>query len=378
MSEKSIPGERWWSTALRVAAVAAAVLLVTAGTLALVYRERLATDGVLGLFTGGAAALDDDAFYYGEGSNQVFAQAGDGLAVASSSSLALFDARGRALFRRAVSYEAPAVFASESGALFCDLGGTGCVAVTAKGDSREIAPGGAILTASRSAAGWVALGTEEPGCKGLVSVYDAGGALRYRWWSGTGYLLRCLVSSDGKHLAALCAESGGGRLHLFRLDSEEEQASVFFPGDLPCDLYCFENGAYCVLGTSTLYFLDAEGVETGRADTGGALLDYAFGEAGFTAVLTAPSLAAEHAYLTALDSRGAVLGSLELEGTAAAFSIRGRRLLLCAGGTLSLRDRSLSAVWTGPAPAGTARALLRGRGTALLPGPYAAEAVEIG
>ena len=377
MSVGKIRKEGRAAMALRVAAVAAAVLLVTAGTLALVYRERLATDGVPGLFTGGAAALDADAFDYGAGSRQVFAAAGDGLAAASASSLALFNSRGTAVFRRAVSFDAPAVFASESGALFCDIGGTGCVAVTAAGEARTLEPEGTILTASRSGAGWIALGTEAAGSRGTVCVYAPDGALRYRWRSGTGYLLCCRVSPDGDALAALCAEDGGGRLHLFRMDSEEEAASVAFPGEIPFDLRYMGGGALCVLGAQTLHFLDGDGNETGRAETGGVLLDYEFGGTDFAAVLTAASAGAQRAWLTTLDRSGTVLGSAEA-AAGASLSARGRRLLVCGEGLLRLYDRGLSPVWEGAAPEGAASALLRGRESALLPGPFAAQAVSLG
>lgn len=361
----------------RIAAGSAAALLITAITLTVIYRERLAANGLRGLFGGAAAALSADAFTYEPGGEQVFAAAGNGLAMASTSAIALFDETGTAVFRRTVSFSAPAVFASAGGALFCDVGGTGCFAVDRRGNSIPLEPEGVIQSASRNDSGWVALVTDARGYKGLVSVWDPDGRPQYRWWSGADYVLRACVSPDGKTMAALCAGEGGGTLRLFRLDSEEENAEVDFSGALPFDLCWAGDGSLCAVGTAAMWFFSETGAETGRYDYEGVLLDYETGGADFAAVLTAPVRGASGGTLYSVDRGGRVLGSAELERGADSLSARSKRLLAKSGNALLLFDRGLEPQWTGEAPAGTARALLRARGDALLPGPYGAQLREI-
>ena len=84
----------------------------------------------------------------------MFAAAGDGLAVASSSSLQLLNGSGELVFKQVVSYDTPAVFASASGALFCELGGQHAVFANPDGESVAIQNGGEILTAGMNENGW--------------------------------------------------------------------------------------------------------------------------------------------------------------------------------------------------------------------------------
>ena len=346
--------------------------LIVLAVFAFANRDRLSAEGLRGLFGGASAQLSGDAFHYEPGSNQVFAAAGNGLAVVSSSSAALFDASGTAVFRRAVSYDMPAVFASGTGALFCDLGGTGCLAVDASGLTLPLEAAGEILTASRSDAGWIVLTTAKPGYKGLVSVYDSAGELNYQWYSGAGYVLSARVSPDGKHLAVLCADQGGGKLHLLRLNSEEEAAAAEFPGEEPYDLVFLGGDTLCAVGARGLRFFSLDGVERGRWDADGSLTDYAFG-GDFAAVCVHSSPGGAGGSLLTLDAGGIVLGRADLETAPLSLAAQGKRVLAMTAGGLTLYDRALSPLQSEKALSTAKRALLRADGAALLMTSYAAE-----
>ena len=362
--------------AKRVLLMTLTTVLIALAVFAFAYRDHLTAEGLRALFGGAPTELSGDAFTYEPGSNQVFAAAGSGLAVASSSSAALFDGSGATVFRRAVSYDTPAVFASGTGALFCDLGGTGCAAVGADGELLPVEAGGEILAASRNEDGWIALTTAAPGYKGLVSVYDPAGTLKYRWYSGAGYVLSADVSPDGKTLAALCAGQGGGLLHLFRMDSEEEAASVAFPGALPYDLAFLGNGSLCAVGADALRFLDSDGTERARWDVDGELADYAFGK-DFAAVCFIPSGAGTGGSLVTLDASGAVKGRAEPEGAVLSLSAQGKQVLAMTAGGMTLYDRALSPVWSEKTLMTAKQAVLRADGNALLMTAFAAELLRV-
>ena len=104
----------------------------------------------------------------------MFASVGDGLAVASSSSLQLLNESGELVFKQVVSYDSPAVFGSANGAVFCDLGGKQSVFAAPDGESTAIQPGGEILTAGMNENGWFYLVTAEAGYKALVELIRTG------------------------------------------------------------------------------------------------------------------------------------------------------------------------------------------------------------
>ena len=68
----------------------------------------------------------------------MFAAAGDGLAVASTSTVQLLNGSGELVFKQVSSYDTPAVFGSANGALFCDLGGKHSVFAYLSGESVEL------------------------------------------------------------------------------------------------------------------------------------------------------------------------------------------------------------------------------------------------
>lgn len=351
------------------------LLLIVLAALAFVFRENLTADGLRGLFgRDGGAAAQGEAFTYEIGSGQVFAAAGNSLAVASSSAVQLLNAAGETVFKQAVSYDTPAAFASANTALFCDLGGTGCILVGMDGEGRTLSPAGALITASMNENGWFALVTEAAGYKALVSVYDAGGEPRYQWWSGSGYVLRTCVSPDNQLLAILCAETDGGKLHLFRLDSEAEQAGTEFPGELPFDLYFMGSDTLCAVSGDALSFLSADGAVKNRFDLGEYyLLDYDFGSQGFAAICVSAYRAAGGSLIETLDRDGRLLGYAETDRDVTSLSALGRQLLAMTSGGLTVYNQDMSVYYSHEGLMTAKKAVLRSGGDILLLSAYAAE-----
>ena len=363
----------------RVLALILTLALIVLAVLAFMFRDRLTGEGLRSVFRGdeAAPASRGDAFTYELGSGQVFAAAGNGLAVASSSAIELLNSTGETVFKQVVSYDTPAVFASSSGALFCDLGGTGCVLAGFDGESASMNPTGELITASMNENGWFTVTTAAAGYKGLVNVYDAGGALRYEWWSGAGYVLKAAVSPDNRMLAVLCAETGGGRLHIFRLDSETEAASAEFEGELPYDLYFMANDRLCAVGEDALTFLTTDGEVKSRFGLDGYyLLDYDFGGQGFAAICVSAYRAAG-GMIETLDKDGKLLAYVETDRDVTSLSAAGRQLLAMTAGGLTLYNQDLSVSASREALMTAKKAILRPDGNILLLSSYSAERIKL-
>ncbi|MBR3083788.1 MAG: hypothetical protein IKH03_04375 [Oscillospiraceae bacterium] len=361
----------------RLLAGLATLLLVLSALLVFALRDRLSSERLRETFGQGAEnTIQSEPYTYEVGTGQVFAVAGNGFAVASSSALEYLDRDGRALYKQLVSYSQPAVFASASGVLFCDLGTEKLVWLDAEGKPRSLSPAGEVLTASMNARGYVALVTAEAGYKAKVTVYDATAKARYEWWSGSGYVLAARVSPDCRVLAALCAEESGGTLHLFRLDSETELASAAFPGELPFDLDFLGNDSLCAVGQTGMSFLGLDGALRERFDFGDYyLMDYEFGES-FAACYVSAYRGGGGGFLETFSPAGELLAVKEQERDILSLSASGRSLLAMSGGGWTVYSPELNVQRASASLLTARRALLRADGSILLLGAYAAERVR--
>ena len=363
----------------RVTATVFTIILVILAVLVFVFRGRLTGENLRDMFGiqfGSPITMRED-FTYDVGAGQTFAAAGNGLAVATTSSLHMMNAAGGTSFKQVVSYGEPAVFAKEGKALFCDLGGTGCVTARLDGTTAALTAKGTIQSADMNENGWIALTTDATGYKGLVSVYDDDGAERYEYWSGAGYVLKAAVSPDNRSLAVLCAESGGGKLHVFRLDSGTEYASCTFENALPFDFCFMGSDRLCLVGTDALRFVTIEGEEVGAFDLGDYyLVDYDLNGQGFVSLYVSGYRAGGGGLLETVDRDGRLLAYTELSRDALALSANGKRLLVMTGSGLTVYDQNLKEQYHSEALMTAKDAILRADGAILLLGSYAAQKIS--
>ena len=266
--------------------------------------------------------------------------------------------------------------ASAHGVLFCDLDTEKLVWVNADGEALNVKPYDAVLSVSMNKHGYVALTTAAAGYKGLVSVYDSAGKLLYQWWSGSGYVLDAELSPDNKLLAVLCAENGGGQLHVFRLDSETERSVTPFPDELPFDLAFLDSDELCAVSQAAMTFLTADGTVKEHFVFGDYyLMDYEFGDS-FAAVYVSAYRSGGGGYLESFSPSGELLAVKEQEHDVTSLSANGRQLLVMTAGGWNIVNQELNRQRGKDALMTCKRALLRDDGSILLFGSYAAEKVR--
>ena len=373
--ESPAPKKTRGRTLRRILAAVLTLLLVALALLVFAFRDELTGEGLRRLFgRERAEAQTREAFTYETGAEQVFAAAGDGLAVASTSTVQLLNGSGELVFKQVSSYDTPAAFGSANGALFCDLGGKHSVFAYLSGESVELSPGGEILTAGVNDNGWFYLVTAEAGYKALVSVYNNACEKQYEWWSGSGYVLRAAVSPDNRSLAVLCAERDCTKLHIFSLNSETERASEQIDNALCYDLAWLGGDTLCAVGETGLRFFSGAGKQTGEyALEGRYLLDYELSRSGFAAVYVSDYRSGAGGTLLTIAGDGRVLGSAELERDAVSLSAEGKQLLVMTAGSLALYDQNLVRQHADETLMTARRAILRPAGDILLLHAYSAE-----
>ena len=376
--EKPEPPEQQPSRASRavrrVLAGILTLLLIVLAVLVFVFRDELTGAGLRRIFHIEERAEAREAFTYETGAMQVFAPAGDGLAVASGSSVQLLNAAGETVFKQVISYDDPAVFASEKGALFCDLGGTGCILADFEGTERSPSNGEELQTAGMNENGWFYLVTAESGYKGLVSVFNSAGEKQFEWWSGSGYVLRAAISPDNRALAVLCAEREGTLLHFFSLNSETERGTATVADTLLIDLCWLGNDSVCAVGETGVWFFSGSGEQKSVYPLEGRyLLDYEFGRTGFAAIFVSAYRSGAGGTLLTLDGRGQVLGQAELDRDVISLSAAGKQLLAMTGGSLALYSQDMVRQSANDTLMTAKRAILRPSGDILLLHAYSAE-----
>jgi len=359
----------------RILAGILTLLLIVLAALVFVFRDALDGEGIRRIFgLENADGETREAFTYETGALQAFASVGNGLAVASSSSLQLLNEAGEMVFKQVVSYDSPAVFGSANGVIFCDLGGKQGVFAAPDGASEVIQTGGEILTAGMNENGWFYLVTAEAGYKALVSVYNSKCEKQYEWWSGSGYVLRAAVSPDNRSLAVLCAERDCTKLHFFALNSETERGSAVIEDALYFDLAWLGGDTVCAVGETGLRFFSASGAETGAYDLDGRyLLEYTLSRAGFAAIYVSAYRSGAGGTLMTLGGGGQVLGSAALERDIVSMSAEGKQLLVMTAGSLTLYDQGLVRQYANETLMTAKRAILRPAGDILLLHAYSAE-----
>lgn len=359
----------------RILAAVLTLLLIVLAVLVFVFREQLSDENLReSIYGPDPFETEGEAFAYESGSDQVFAAAGNGLAVASGSAVQLLNSDGETVWKQIVSYGEPAVFACAQRALFCDIGGRAAVSVNMEGESAAVETGGNIISASMNENGWFTLVTEAAGYKGLVRVYNAEQELQYEWWSGSGYVLRAVLSPDNRTMAAVCVDSEGAKLHCFALSSESARSVTQFPQELVFDLCFLDSETVCCISESGLHFTDLDGNEKGSYELGDYyLLDYAFGSEHFVSLFVSAYRSGTGGLLVTLDAKGEVLGYEEVNRNVTSLCASGKQLLVMTGGDITLYGHDLTRQSSREALMTAKKALLRPKGDVLLLSTYAAE-----
>lgn len=183
---------------------------------------------------------------------------GDGLAVASSSGLKVYDRTGlQTVGETYVASRHVLTSAGAYGAAY-DVGGEQVRIFTDSGSVRTLKADGGVTAVRLNERGWCAVCADESGYKGAVTVYRPSGAVAYKWLSGEGYVLTAAVSGDGKHLSVLTLTDSGSRVVFLRTDRETALGEAILPGELLLDIGYTEKGELYGISGDALYRLDED------------------------------------------------------------------------------------------------------------------------
>ena len=198
-------------------------------------------------------------YNYASDAGTVTCGVGNGLAVASSSGLKVYDRTGMQTVGEMYVAQRPVLTASGGYAAAYDAGGEQVRVFTEKGTVRVLKPDGAVSSARVNGQGWCAVCTEESGYKGAVTVYQDSGAVAYKWLSGEAWVLTAVASEDGKRLAVLTLTDTGSRIVLMRMNREEPLGETVLSGELLLDIGYDGKGDLYGVSADALYRFGSDG-----------------------------------------------------------------------------------------------------------------------
>lgn len=325
-----------------------------------------------------AAAGEEAPYTLDNSAGQVFAvttgKTGQ-LVAATNGGVQLFSPEGQSVTHELVSFKQPGVTAGERRAAAYDIGAETLVVTDTDGNVNRLKPAGAVISARMNGEGWLAVVTEAPGYKAVVTVYDDTGKAVYVWYSGTSYVLTADISDD-RTLAALCVDETGGSVNVFRLSQEDPVGTYSAPGELFADLAWTDDDHLAAVSQTRIVFLNENGSESGTFDFAGLnLYDYAREGSGFFTAALSRYRSGSPTKLVTLSPRGEVLGEIEAPEGLESISAHGKQVLALCGKRLIQYNQQLEEMLTADLEqTGVRQALLLESGRCVLVFDYSAEA----
>lgn len=344
----------------------AAVILFAACILLWMFRDRFDADSLV-ILSADKVAEAQAEYIFDNGSSQVFAKAGSGLAAASYTGLELMDASGDLTVSYLFKMKTPAIAACDSFAVFYDLGGTAMCAAWFDGTVKEVAAPGNIYSVTVSDGGYITVTSDYTGYRALVTVYDARFEPVYEWYSSSAWVISGQVSPDNRQLAVLSYTASGSEVRFFSLSDTEQKAAFSVSDTVLLDVHWLTQNQLCAYSTEqALFFSDSGRWNDTYSFDGLYLTDCTFDGDGYAAFALSQYRAGSTARLVTLDAGGRVLGTADVLSEIVSITASGAELLvLCPDGAI-LFSSSLNEKGQLGGLTGFKYALLRGRGEALL------------
>ena len=348
-----------------VITLAAAIILFAATIVIWFYQDSFHEDDLI--LSTVTAAVAEDEYIFDAGSGQVFASAGQGLAVANSTGFELLDSSGSVAASKLLQMDNPAVAACDSYAVFYDIGGTNIAAAWFDGTIQALTVEGDILSATVSDGGYLTITTEATGYRALVTVYNAELSPVYQWYSSSAWVISGIVSPDNRKLAVLSYTASGSEVRLFSLSDTVQKAAFSVEDKVLLDVHWLSSSHLCAYTTEQAFFFHSDGQWQDTYSFAGQYLTGCADDGdGFITFSLSPYRAGTTSMLVSLDETGKPLGTADIQSEIVSMTASGSEILvLCADGAL-LYSETLSEKGRITGLPGFKYGLLRSRGEALL------------
>ena len=349
-----------------------AVLVLTAVIL-IVFRDRLNLDAARRFvrYLNVSEADREGRFVYDDNNTNRYSSFAEGLAVASSTGVSIFDHTGSELDSVQVQMSVPTLETAESYALAYDAGGYELRALSqSQGLIVSLTVERPILDAALCADGSFCYLTSQSGYKSVLCVYNTEHSLSFRWLSSSLFLTRCAISPRAQYAAAASLGQQDGMfessIQIFRTTQDQIQNTISFGNELIYDLAFVRGDLLMAVGEKHVRFYALDGSLKGEYDYSDAYLkDFQISGSGFLTLVLNMYRAGNSYRIVTVGYDGTQLGELSLPEQILDICASGKYLSVLTSRQLTIYDSALREYASGRNTNGASSAVVCADGTAI-------------
>lgn len=296
----------------------------------------------------------------------------NGLVVATSSGLMLYDETGSPLTEISAAMDNPNVNVAGNYVAAWDIGGTTLCAARSGEEHLNRTLDHTILDVDLSANGDMVFASGADGYRTMLTMMDNQTQERFKWYSSAQYLPLCAVNSGGTQLAAIALgqEQGAFTSSLLLLDptvEEQEPVQVALGNQLIYELDYLQDRYLCAVGETSLQLLRTTGEVHGTYGYNGEhLMKYDISGDGFVTLALNPYQTGSQYVLKTVEYDGQERGSLALGQEVLHLSVAGDYVAVLTASGLQIYTSDLQLYAQTDDVLGVTQVLMREDGTAVL------------
>ena len=296
----------------------------------------------------------------------------NGLVVATSSGLMLYDETGSPLTEISTAMDNPNVNVAGNYVAAWDIGGTTLCAARSGEEHLNRTLDHTILDVDLSANGDMVFASGADGYRTMLTMMDNQTQERFKWYSSAQYLPLCAVNNGGTQLAAIALgqEQGAFTSSLLLLDptvEEQEPVQVALGNQLIYELDYLQDRYLCAVGETSLQLLRTTGEVHGTYGYNGEhLMKYDISGDGFITLALNPYQTGSQYVLKTVEYDGQERGSLALGQEVLHLSVAGDYVAVLTASGLQIYTSDLQLYAQTDDVLGVTQVLMREDGTAVL------------
>lgn len=296
----------------------------------------------------------------------------NGLVVATSSGLMLYDETGSPLTEISAAMDSPNVNVAGNYVAAWDIGGTTLCAARSGEEHLNRTLDHTILDVDLSANGDMVFASGADGYRTMLTMMDNQTQERFKWYSSAQYLPLCAVNSGGTQLAAIALgqDQGAFTSSLLLLDptvEEQEPVQVALGNQLIYELDYLQDRYLCAVGETSLQLLRTTGEVHGSYGYNGEhLMKYDISGDGFVTLALNPYQTGSQYVLKTVEYDGQERGSLALGQEVLHLSVAGDYVAVLTASGLQIYTSDLQLYAQTDDVLGVTQVLMREDGTAVL------------
>ncbi len=339
------------SVLFRIISFILMLILVLGAILVVVFRDQLNIDALRRAIAYRQMERNESGqcteFEYEQDTSNQFATYQNGLLIASTTGVTLFDQSGQERFSEKTAMSSPIICTSDTAALVYDVSGSHLLLFSGMkvGLSLTLDNGLSFFSASLNNSGYLTTVSQAAGYKAVVDVYNEEQKHVFRWNSSSHFVSDAVVFNDCKTMAAVTVGQANAQyessLVLYHLDSESPYTTLNLGNHLVLSVKPMGE-LLCILTDDALMYVNQKGeLLSTYSYQNESLSMFSLDGADFSVVELGKYQAGSLGQLVTIDSAGNEIASLPLSENVVSLSASGRYVAVLFSNHLDIYDQNL-------------------------------------